>query len=103
PMNWQGYSGLLNPEMLKKLFERIPDWGSQATTFLMCGPEGMMKNVEVLLEQHSIPKENVRKESFVQGTIEKPTPAEGSEDELVEREVTIRYDGEEYKVLVPPH
>jgi len=27
PMNWQGYSGLLNKEMLVKLFERIPDWG----------------------------------------------------------------------------
>lgn len=103
PMNWQGYSGLLNPEMLKKLFERIPDWGLQATTFLMCGPEGMMKNVEDLLERHNIPKENVRKESFVQGTIEKPAKKEEGEEELVEREVTIRYDGEEYKVRVPPH
>src|SRR5579863_8934946 len=27
PMNWQGYSGLLNTEMLVKLFERIPNWG----------------------------------------------------------------------------
>lgn len=103
PMNWQGYSGLLNPEMLKKLFERIPDWGMKATTFLMCGPEGMMKNVEDLLEQHNIPRENIRKESFVQGTIEKPAKKEADKDELVEREVTIRYDGEEYKVLVPPH
>lgn len=103
PMNWQGYSGLLNPEMLKKLFERIPDWGMKATTFLMCGPEGMMKNVDDLLQQHSIPKENVHKESFVQGTIEKPAKEEADSDELVEREVTIRYDGEEYKVLVPPH
>ena len=103
PMNWQGYSGLLNPEMLKKLFERIPDWGTSATTFLMCGPEGMMKNVADLLEQHNIPGENVYKESFVQGTIEKPADKKQDEGELVEREVTIRYDGEEYKILVPPH
>ncbi|HLZ17950.1 MAG TPA: FAD-binding oxidoreductase, partial [Cyclobacteriaceae bacterium] len=26
PMNWQGYVGFLNKEMLVKLFERIPDW-----------------------------------------------------------------------------
>ncbi|HET9054661.1 MAG TPA: FAD-binding oxidoreductase, partial [Cyclobacteriaceae bacterium] len=71
PMNWQGYSGLLNHDMLKKLFERIPDWGIEKTTFLMCGPEGMMKNVETLLEQHNIPKEKVFKESFVQGIIDK--------------------------------
>jgi ring-1,2-phenylacetyl-CoA epoxidase subunit PaaE len=71
PMNWQGYSGLLNPEMLKKLFERIPSWGNDKTTYLMCGPEGMMKNVESLLSQHQIPKEKIFKESFVQGTIDK--------------------------------
>ncbi|HEY8510918.1 MAG TPA: ferredoxin--NADP reductase [Cyclobacteriaceae bacterium] len=103
PMNWQGYSGLLNPEMLKKLFERIPDWGVRNTLYLMCGPEGMMKNVESLLGAYSIPAEQIRKESFVQGTIDKPAKKEGEEEELVEREVTIRFDGEEYKIMVPPH
>lgn len=102
PMNWQGYSGLLNPEMLKKLFERIPAWSIDNTTYLMCGPEGMMKNVETLLAQHNIPKEKVFKESFVQGTIDKADKAETAADEnaIVDREVTIRYDGAEYKVMV---
>ncbi|MBX2967055.1 MAG: ferredoxin--NADP reductase [Cyclobacteriaceae bacterium] len=105
PMNWQGYSGLLNPDMLKKLFERIPDWGIDNTTYLMCGPEGMMKNVDTLLAQHNIPKEKIFKESFVQGTIDKEkkqeaTPVEA--DEKKAREVTIRYDGNEYKVMVEP-
>jgi ring-1,2-phenylacetyl-CoA epoxidase subunit PaaE len=104
-MNWQGYSGLLNPEMLEKLFERIPDWGMKHTTFLMCGPEGMMKNVETLLAAHNIPEESIYKESFVQGTIDK----EGKKEPVAEtgerqaREVTIRYDGQEYKVMVPPN
>ena len=71
PMNWQGYSGLLNHEMLVKLFERIPNWGINNTTYLMCGPEGMMKNVENILGEHKIPKEKVFKESFVTGTIDK--------------------------------
>lgn len=103
PMNWQGYSGLLNPEMLKRLFERIPDWGIEKTTYLMCGPEGMMKNVETLLAQYHIPKEKVFKESFVQGTIDKGDKKEVSraEGEAKSREVTIRYDGQEYKVMVP--
>lgn len=103
PMNWQGYSGLLNHDMLTKLFERIPDWGIEKTTYLMCGPEGMMKNVETLLDARNISKSKVFKESFVQGTIDKDskkeTPASGGE--LKAREVTIRYDGQEYKVLVP--
>lgn len=102
PMNWQGYSGLLNHDMLTRLFERIPDWGISKTTYLMCGPEGMMKNVETLLNDRQIPKEKVFKESFVQGTIDKTT-SPVVESELKTREVTIRYDGQEYKVMVPPN
>jgi ring-1,2-phenylacetyl-CoA epoxidase subunit PaaE len=59
PMNWQGMSGLLNHEMLIRLFERIPDWGHDNSTYLMCGPEGMMKNVESLLDQQQIPKDRI--------------------------------------------
>src|SRR5688572_8075260 len=76
PMNWQGYSGLLNHDMLSKLVERIPDWGSDRTTYLMCGPEGMMKNVDTLLAARNISKEKIFKESFVQGTIDKDTKKE---------------------------
>jgi ring-1,2-phenylacetyl-CoA epoxidase subunit PaaE len=106
PMNWQGYSGLLNHDMLTKLFERIPDWGIEKSTYLMCGPEGMMKNVESLLEQRNISKEKIFKESFVQGTIDKDQKKEESpaaSGELKAREVTIRYDGQEYKIIVPPN
>lgn len=105
PMNWQGYSGLLNHDMLKKLFERIPDWGIDKTTYLMCGPEGMMKNVDSLLEQHKITKDRIFKESFVQGTIDKDVKKEASAPtagELKTREVVIRYDGMEHKVTVKP-
>lgn len=106
PMNWQGYSGLLNHDMLVKLFERIPDWGIEKTTYLMCGPEGMMKNVETLLAQHNIPKEKIFKESFVQGTIDKEkkadTAATVTADAKKAREVTVIYDGQKYKFIVEP-
>jgi ring-1,2-phenylacetyl-CoA epoxidase subunit PaaE len=105
PMNWTGYSGLLNHDMLSKLFERIPSWGND-TTYLMCGPEGMMKNVESLLALRSIPTSQIFKESFVQGTIDKEAKkemvAEASSSGEKAREVTIRYDGQEYKVVVEP-
>ncbi len=104
PMNWQGYSGLLNRDMLAKLFERIPNWGTENTTYLMCGPEGMMKNVEVLLAERQIPQDKIFKESFVQGTIDKEPKKEDvvAGTESKDREVVIRYDGQEFKVLVPP-
>lgn len=107
PMNWQGYSGLLNHDMLKKLFERIPDWGIEKTTYLMCGPEGMMKNVETLLNEHAIPKEKVFKESFVTPTIDKEQKKEAAAAsapaEKKAHEVTVRYDGQEYKFVVQPN
>ena len=105
PMNWQGYSGLLNHDMLTKLFERIPDWGITNTTYLMCGPEGMMKNVDSLLAMRHIPREKIFKESFVQGILDKDQKKEevvAGVNENKAREVTIRYDGQEYKVMVPP-
>jgi ring-1,2-phenylacetyl-CoA epoxidase subunit PaaE len=108
PMNWTGYSGLLNHDMLTRLFERVPDWGIDKTTYLMCGPEGMMKNVEVLLAERHIPKDKIFKESFVQGTIDKDSkkeeaaPAAGG-GALQTREVTVRYDGMEFKFPVEPH
>lgn len=101
PMNWQGLSGLLNKEMLVKLFERIPNWGLDKTTYLMCGPEGMMKNVENLLAEHQIPKEKVFKESFVAGVLDKPKKDDQPSGEKKTRDVTIRYDGQEHVIAVP--
>lgn len=103
PMNWQGYSGLLNHDMLVKLFERIPDWGIDKTTYLMCGPEGMMKNVETLLDAHKIPRAKIFKESFVNGTIDKEKKEAPAGGDNKAREVTIRYDGNEFKFKVEPN
>jgi ring-1,2-phenylacetyl-CoA epoxidase subunit PaaE len=106
PMNWTGYSGLLNHDMLTKLFERVPDWGIDKTTYLMCGPEGMMKNVETLLAARKIPQEKIFKESFVQGTINKEAKKEDTAaatgGALTAREVTVRYDNQEFKFTVQP-
>ncbi len=101
PMNWQGLSGLLNKEMLTKLFERIPGCGLEKTTYLMCGPEGMMKNVETLLAEHQIPREKIFKESFVAGVLDKPRKDDQPAAEKKTRDVTIRYDGQEHVIAVP--
>ena len=100
PMNWQGPSGLLNHEMLEKLLERIPDWGIEKTTFIMCGPEGMMNNVQELLEERHILKEKIFRESFVAGIMNKPEPA--APGEIIARVVTVVYDGEEHTFEVKP-
>jgi ring-1,2-phenylacetyl-CoA epoxidase subunit PaaE len=72
----------------------------------MCGPEGMMKNAQTLLEARQIPAEKIFKESFVQGTIDKETkkePTVAVEQARRAHEVTVRYDGQEYKFVVEPN
>ncbi len=101
PLEWQGPSGLLNHKMLTDLFERIPNWGIAQTTHIMCGPEGMMNNVETLLAQQNIPADKIFKESFVAGTINKESSTEAPSD-INEQTVTIVYDGEEFQVKVSP-
>lgn len=104
PVNWQGPSGLLNPEKVKTLLERVPDWGTDKTEYLMCGPEGMMNNITTALESLQVPKEKVFRESFVVGiTNKKETIVEApGEDTIVAREVKIIYDGEEHTFVVEP-
>ena len=102
PMNWQGHSGLLNHEMLTKLLERIPDWGEDKTSYLMCGPEGMMNNVETLLAQRNIAKDKIFKESFVSGTLNKENKSDQDGGVTKTRTVKILYEGEEYTITVKP-
>ncbi|GAA5026911.1 phenylacetic acid degradation protein [Marivirga lumbricoides] len=101
PLNWTGESGLLNEEMLKKILDRVPDWGIESTQYLMCGPEGMMKNVETYLDTFGIDKSHVFKESFVQGTIDKAEKKSATSGAEGDYEVTVLFDGEEFKFEVP--
>ncbi len=104
PLNWQGPSGLLNPEMLEGILERIPDWGLAKTQYLMCGPEGMMRNISSYLLNYGVSSDKIYKESFVAPTMEKPKPSESEteDDELKTREVVVIYDGEEHTFEVEP-
>lgn len=104
PMNWQGFSGLLNKEMLVELFERMPEWGVDHTTYLMCGPEGMMKNAKTLLTERGIPNNNIFKESFVQGTIDKEVGKKEEVKSSAEKpaKITVHYDDETFNFEVQP-
>ena len=102
PLTWQGPSGLLNHETLQDILERLPDWGSGQTRYLMCGPEGMMHNIETYLKDQGIPGEQVFKESFVAPTIDKQTDQDAIDEEIKAREVTVIYDDEEHQFTVAP-
>ncbi len=101
PLAWQGPSGLLNPEMLAEILERIPNWGVENTQYLMCGPEGMMSNISAYLADYGINSEHIFKESFVAPTINKEAASE-DDGTIKAREVTVVYDDEEHTFVVEP-
>ena len=107
PVSWECPTGLLKPEMLKGLLEQLPKMAPEQTEYFICGPEGMMVNVETTLRELQIPKERVHRESFLPGVNPKTPEAADSEKAAGEdapkaREVTIIMDGEEYKIMVSP-
>lgn len=108
------------------LAERVPDLlkalsFSEATTeYFLCGPQGMMENVQQALKALDAPPHLIRKESFVLSKPAAKTDAPGKPtatwdtdttpgayqttqatvDEA--REVTIRYEGETHRFRVEP-
>lgn len=107
PLDWECPTGLLNPDLLKQLLKQLPEWPSEQTEYFMCGPEGMMVNVEETLKELQIPKEQVHRESFVAGKNDQPAGgadpvAAAGEDVLQSREVTVIVDDEKYQFTVDP-
>lgn len=101
PLNWTGPSGLLEPPLLADLVGQLPDMGETNTEHFICGPEGMMKNVEQGLALLSVPADKIHKESFVASKTDKADlPKEKGEE--VGHEVTVIYEGEEHKFTVAP-
>lgn len=107
PLKWECPTGLLRPELLKELLQQLPQTPAEQTEYFMCGPEGMMVNVEETFKELQIPKDRIHRESFVAGKTERvdgaadPVAAAG-DDAPKAREVTVILDGEEFKFTVEP-
>ncbi|GAB3980645.1 phenylacetate-CoA oxygenase/reductase subunit PaaK [Spirosoma terrae] len=102
---WTGPEGRLNQHTITKLLDSLPSAERQNASVYLCGPDGMMAEARSALALVGVPTDRVFKESFITApvaageVIEDPISAgdEGSP------EVTILYEGSEYKFAVAPH
>ncbi|WP_338874195.1 ferredoxin--NADP reductase [Spirosoma sp. SC4-14] len=102
---WMGIEGRLNQHTITKLLDSLPSSERQNASVYLCGPDGMMAEARSALALVGVPTDRVFKESYVTApvpageVIEDPISAgdEGSP------EVTILYEGSEYKFAVAPH
>jgi ring-1,2-phenylacetyl-CoA epoxidase subunit PaaE len=110
PLFWsKGHKGLLNTKLIRKILDSLPAFNIRDTEYFMCGPGPMMEVVQQAFKELKLPVDKLHKESFglspeeaaqkktaaIEEAKKIGTPADGFE-------VTIKYDGEVHKFLVPP-
>lgn len=103
---YTGPEGRLNAHTLTRLLEELPAAERANASFYLCGPDGMMDEARKALNLFGIPNERVFKESFATATT-LAAAGEVEEDpetaDAAEGEVTVLYEGTEYKFAVAPH
>ena len=104
--NWTGLDGRLNQHTLTRLLEDLPVADRQNASAYLCGPDGMMAEARSALALVGIPAERVYKESYATAPVaagdvfEEPMT---DDDDSGSPEVTVLYEGSEYKFAVAPH
>jgi ring-1,2-phenylacetyl-CoA epoxidase subunit PaaE len=101
---WEGASGRLNQTQILRLIEGIAGLKATQAQYFLCGPEGLMDEAKGALKVLQVPDEQVHKESFATATSHHPTQEPDEDDgSLKTQEVTVLYEGTEYKFAVEPH
>ncbi len=93
----KSHIGYLTQDIIKEVLSEI---GEANKEFFICGPTPMMDSAIDSLKALNVPSEQIRKESFVSAAA--TASKEEVSSELQAREVTVIYDGEEYKYTVEP-
>ena len=105
--NWTGASGRINQSALLKLMEQHSAGTLQAADYYLCGPDGLMDEVRAALNLFAVPTGQIHKESFqtvttmqAVGTVLEDEPASAANGK---QDITVLYEGNEYKFAVAPH
>ncbi len=101
---WNGTTGRLNQTTILRLLESISGLALTQAEYFLCGPDGLMDEAKGALKVLQVPEEQVHKESFATATTHHPVHEPDEEDgSLKVQEVTVLYEGSEYKFMVEPH
>lgn len=97
-----GHSGRLNQSALIKLLETFPKLNFSTAEYFICGPQGIMDEAKKALDILKVPSDRIHKESFVSGADSNAasTAHTTTSGDIKNEEVTILYQGSEYKITV---
>ncbi|TLU97877.1 ferredoxin--NADP reductase [Dyadobacter luticola] len=101
---WEEETGRLNKSHILKIIEKLPTLKTAEAEFYMCGPEDMMEEAHRALAILAVPDNKIRKESFLTAVAAQPGEVVVEEENALKaREITLFYEGTEYKLAVKPH
>ncbi|AQG81340.1 ferredoxin--NADP reductase [Spirosoma montaniterrae] len=108
---WTGPEGRLNQHLLSQMLEQLPAAELQNASFYLCGPDGMMAEARAALSLVGVLADRIYKESYTTALVPagESTPGDVTEEPLTDDEdndspeVTVLYEGSEYKFAVAPH
>lgn len=104
PLNgWTGETGRLNQSHILRLLEEIKGLAPTQADYFLCGPDGLMDEAKSALAILKVPVERIHKESFATATTHHPVHEVEDDGSLNAQEVTVLYEGSEYKFMVEPH
>jgi ring-1,2-phenylacetyl-CoA epoxidase subunit PaaE len=104
--SWTGYRGRLSRTLATKLLNELPKLNVHKMDYYLCGPQEMMEEMQETLLAMQVPAEKIHKESFVTtpaASTAKPETEVATSSVIKTEEVTLRYDGSEYKIKVSPN
>jgi ferredoxin-NADP reductase len=87
----------LNRELLIQLTKTHALCSYEETLFYLCGPEAYMRMCTYTLQEEEVPKENIRKETFI---IQGKQPARKEPPDKNDHNITIQYGYETYQFKV---
>ena len=103
-VEWTGEMGRLNKSHILKIIEKLPSLDKSTAEYFLCGPDDMMEEAHRALAILAVPDNKIRKESFLTATTTHAGEVTMEEDDTLKtREITLFYEGTEYKLAVKPH
>ena len=105
PLNgWDGHIGHLNKSQVLKLLQEVKNINTRSALYYICGPDNMMEEAKQALALLGVSDNNIFQESFTTKTHEDEVSTTDEVDgSLKTQQITVLYEGSEYKFEVAPH
>jgi ring-1,2-phenylacetyl-CoA epoxidase subunit PaaE len=102
------HTGRLNRTTILRILEQRHQFPAPQAEYYICGPEGLMTEAQAALELLNVPSSRVRRESFLAaadaaeaGDTHGDALAGNNDGKVVDRTVTVQYEGSDYIFAVP--